>query len=250
MSDEAIQTLHSHRDRTYRRSSTCWAPSPACLVVLLCLVVIMCPGGVARAADGQEIAANGNSRGAPACATCHGPHGEGNADSGFPRLAGLNAAYLAHQLASFDDGTRQNETMQPIAKALTPDERDAVARYYSAATAPNLQADKPDEKLVAKGRGLADTGDWSKGLPGCGQCHGPVGQGVGTAFPALAGQVASYISRQVTAWKSKTRKNDPLGLMAGIASKLDETEISAVAAYYASLPAIPPADGKQQGAAR
>lgn len=54
----------------------------------------------AAAQDGAAIAANGVS-GARACASCHGAHGEGNADSGFPRLADLDAAYLAHQLASF-----------------------------------------------------------------------------------------------------------------------------------------------------
>ena len=45
-----------------------------------------------------------------------------------------------------------------------------------------------------------------------------------------------YIKNQLEAWQSGTRHNDPLGLMAGIAKKLDKTQIADVAAYYATMP--------------
>lgn len=186
------------------------------------------------AEDGAAIAANGAS-GAPACASCHGAHGEGTPDSGFPRLAGLDTAYLVHQLASFIEGSRKNNTMQPIAKALTPEQRQAVAAFYAGQQIAATNAEKPDATLVARGSELAVNGDWSHGVPGCGQCHGPSGQGVGTAFPRLAGQGASYIESQLAAWKAGTRSNDPQHLMSGIARKLSDDDVKAVAAYYASL---------------
>jgi cytochrome c553 len=189
----------------------------------------------AAAQDGAAIAANGVS-GAPACASCHGAHGEGNAESGFPRLAGLNAAYLVHQLASFVDGTRKNDIMPPIAKALTLEQREAVAEFYAGQKITDAaETAKPDTKLLARGAELATTGDWSHGVPACGQCHGPAGQGVGTAFPRLAGQGATYIENEIAAWKDGKRGNDPLHLMSGIAHKLSDDDVKAVAAYYAGL---------------
>ena len=78
---------------------------------------------------------------------------------------------------------RGNEIMQPIAKALTADERQAIAKYYRGLVAPKAEEpQRADDKTIAIGAALADRGDWSKGLPGCSQCHGPAGQGVGTLF--------------------------------------------------------------------
>jgi cytochrome c553 len=191
----------------------------------------------ARAEDGQEIAANGNGRGAPACSACHGEHGEGQPDAAYPRLAGLNSEYLIRQLNAFAGGGRDSEAMQAIATALVPDERKAVAEFYAGLAAPEIgEPNKADSKTIAIGADLADRGDWSNGLPGCGRCHGPAGQGVGNAFPSLAGQSAEYITSQLKAWKEGKRTSDPLHLMTGISSKLDDDQVAAVAAYYASLP--------------
>jgi cytochrome c553 len=49
----------------------------------------------------KRIAEQGTSQGAAPCLSCHGPDGAGNAAAGFPRLAGLNAAYLERQLHSY-----------------------------------------------------------------------------------------------------------------------------------------------------
>jgi cytochrome c553 len=69
-------------------------------------------------------------RGIPPCSSCHGP---GGYKLGAPTLHGQNAAYIERQLASFDQGTRQNdilEQMRVIAKALTAEEMQAVAAFY------------------------------------------------------------------------------------------------------------------------
>ena len=83
------------------------------------------------------------------------------------------------------------------------------------------------------GERLALYGRWSDEVPGCVQCHGERGSGVGTVFPALVGQPAGYIVAQLQAWKSGTRKGEPLGLMQGIAGRLSEEDVRGVADYFA-----------------
>lgn len=199
----------------------------------------VCP---AWAIDGGEIARSGTQAGVPACASCHGDEGGGQVEGGFPRLAGLADRYLAHELDSFADGSRENEIMGPIAQGLTAQERRAVAAFYAGLRAPPPDGTPPPDtaaatSLSARGLLLAQTGEWTKGLPACAQCHGPAGQGVGAAFPALAGQPAAYLAAQLAAWKAGTRRNDPLGLMKGIADRLSDDDAMAVSASYAALPA-------------
>jgi cytochrome c553 len=223
-------------------------PGTMIVVALILLSNMPVLAQSARAADGQAIAANGNGGGAPACSACHGEHGEGRPDAAYPRLAGLNSEYLVRQLNAFAGGGRFSEAMQPIATALTPDERKAISEFYAGLAAPKVEeSTKADNKTIAIGARLADRGDWSDGLPGCSRCHGPAGQGVGSAFPALAGQSAEYITSQLKAWKEGKRTDDPLHLMTGIANKLNDDQVAAVAAYYASLPVAAAAVTASQG---
>jgi len=185
----------------------------------------------ALAASGADIAAHD----APPCASCHGDHGQGNAAAGFPRLAGLNAAYLQAQLHAFAEGRRQNPVMMPIARALTSAQITAVAGYY-AGLAPSAQpAISGGPASSARGAVIAQRGIWQRAVPGCEQCHGPNGMGVGAAFPALAGQPASYIASQLRAWTQDRRPAGPLGLMPGVARRLSSADIDAVSAYFAAL---------------
>lgn len=194
-------------------------------------------GAAARAETGEQLAKSGNAAGAPACVTCHGAAGQGQGAAGFPRLAGLNAGYFAAQLRGFHDGTRANPIMGPIAKLLTVADSRALADYYAALPAVDATGDAAaSTSTVTSGESLAKNGDWKNGVPACAQCHGPAGLGVGAAFPQIAGQSVVYLSNQLNAWKAGTRKNDPMGLMHGIALKLSAADVSAVAAYYARLP--------------
>lgn len=194
----------------------------------------------AFAQQGEKIARSGNAAGAPACVTCHGETGQGQLAAGFPRLAGQNAAYLLRQLQSFHDATRVNPIMAPVAQQLSDADRQALAEYYAGLAVTNHGGEPPaDAKSLIAGEALAQRGDWNKGVPACAQCHGPKGLGVGAAFPQIAGQPPAYIVTQLQAWQTGTRKNDPMGLMHGIALKLSPTDIGAVAAYYGSLDAVP-----------
>jgi cytochrome c553 len=205
----------------------------------MCVVTIaLGMTATARADDmmvGKTIATQGTAKGVAACISCHGAKGEGNAAAGFPRLAGVNASYLSGQLSAFANGERQSTIMQPFAKLLSANGRSAVALYFSSLPPPagiktnDSAAIKPSDT----GAWIATRGRWDQGLPACAQCHGPGGIGVGVAFPPLAGQPAAYIESQLHGWKKGVRPPGPMALMPVIVSKLSDTDISAVAAYYA-----------------
>ncbi len=204
----------------------------------LWLAGLALPSGAALAVDAAAIARSGNGKGAVPCMACHGADGAGQAAAGYPRLAGLDAAYLRKQLDDFASGARGNPVMQPTATALGDDERQALASYYGKLPLPSALA-KPASAMPAAdsvGALLATRGDWSRNVPGCVQCHGPGGVGVGAGFPPLAGQPAVYIESQLKAWQSGTRHNDPLQLMQHLSSALTAPEIQAVASWFAAQP--------------
>lgn len=188
---------------------------------------------VSAAPDGAVIVKQGNGSGTPACATCHGENGVGQASANFVRLAGLGQAYLAKQLRDFESGARENPVMKPIASALKNAEKAAVARYYAALPRPRVPAEPADDQTLARGEALARQGGWDRELPACFQCHGENGRGVPPNFPAIAGQSASYAVLQMNAWRAGARRNDPVGLMTAVAAKLSDDDIKAVAAYLA-----------------
>ncbi|OCX90816.1 MAG: cytochrome C [Pseudomonas sp. CO183] len=190
----------------------------------------------AQAADGQKIYAQGGANpAAMACGTCHGADGMGMAAAGFPRLAGIDAAYTRKQLADFRSGSRANPIMQPIAAALSDDEIQAIAATLEAMPAPSYAAIGRAEKAEGAGATLALRGAWGRNIPECVACHGPGGVGVGESFPPLAGQSAQYLSAQLNAWRQGTRKNDPNDLMGHIARSMTDAEVQAVSEYFASV---------------
>lgn len=211
------------------------------LTLSLCLVFGMLPvalPSIASAADAKTIVSAGNGNGAAPCSACHGVDGGGQAASGNPRLAGLDAAYLEKQLGDFVSGARVSPVMQPTANALSAGERQALAAYYSQLPLPPALA-KPVTPLPpadSVGAVLATRGRWSSNVPACVQCHGPAGVGVGANFPPLAGQPAAYIEAQLTAWQHGTRHNDPLQLMQQLSRALSAQDIHEVAAWFAAQP--------------
>jgi len=192
----------------------------------------------AQASDAAAIARQGNGRGAAPCIACHGVDGAGQEQAGNPRLAGLDTAYLEKQLDDFASGTRGSAVMQPNASALSTDERHALALYYSRLPLPPALATpaNPMPPADSLGARLATRGDWDRDVPGCVQCHGPAGVGVGAHFPPLAGQPAAYLAAQLQAWQQGTRHNDPLQLMQHLSTALSAQDIRAVSAWFAAQP--------------
>jgi len=192
----------------------------------------------AHATDAATIARQGNGKGAAPCIACHGVDGAGQTDAGNPRLAGLDAAYLQKQLDDFASGARGSAVMKPSATALSESERRAMALYYSKLPLPAALASPttPMPPAGSIGAVLATRGDWARDVPGCVQCHGPAGVGVGAHFPPLAGQPATYIAAQLQAWQKGTRHNDPLQLMQHLSRALTKQDIQAVSAWFAAQP--------------
>lgn len=201
--------------------------------VKFALAITGCVAGSAVAAP-PPIVTQGKGA-AIACASCHGMEGAGNSQGGYPALAQMPAAYTAKQIADFKSGTRTNPVMTPIAKALSPEDADAAAKFYANLPRPKSPAAPSDAAVVARGEALAVNGAWDKGLPACFKCHAAGGAGVAPSFPPLAGQHVGYTVAQLQAWKNGSRTNDPLQLMKTVVEKLSEDDIRAVAAYLATL---------------
>lgn len=85
-------------------------------------------GDTALIARGKEVFEKGiPATQIPACATCHGAHGQGMA--AFPRLAGQHAPYLLKQLLVIQSALRNAPVMHGVVKELTRDQMLAVAAY-------------------------------------------------------------------------------------------------------------------------
>src|SRR5208282_3375034 len=125
---------------------------------------------------GAQIVAQGTTRGAVACARCHGFDGASDGSGAFPRLDGQSAPYLADQLRRFASGDRQNALMQPIAKALKDDEIGAVAQYYAHVHTVPLPSRPVPAQLRDRGKQVAEVGDLSVRVQACESCHGPNGE--------------------------------------------------------------------------
>lgn len=79
----------------------------------------------------------------------------------------------------------------------------------------------------------------------CSNCHGVTGNAISPNFPNLAAQTEPYLVAQLSAFKGHARQ-DPAGFeyMWGLSRSLTETQINALAAYYAGqTPARQPLEG-------
>ena len=192
--------------------------------------------GPREVALGRQIAEGAVLPEEKTCSHCHGVLGIGRPEEETPRLAGQPRFYLHKQLDDFVAGARFSEKMTPVARALTPAQREAVAAYYASLYAiPYPEAPYGEPSLVQKGGVLSAIGDLDRDIRACEICHADAGVGIAPSFPYLAGQYAYYTEKQLLLWKAGTRRNDPLEVMAEIAERLDEDEIKALALYFARI---------------
>ena len=171
----------------------------------------------------------------PACATCHGPHGEGGGEGFYPRIAGLPATYLDNQLRAFRDGTRSNPLMSPMVAGFTDADLRGVAEYLSRQQASFAPAPEVTASQIERGQTLVTVGAWERGVPPCTGCHGTQLEGVAPAIPPLAGQWPRYVAAQLGAYRQGQRPGNPLGLMTRIARGISAEDVESVSAYIASL---------------
>lgn len=171
------------------------------------------------------------------CAACHGTDGN-SAIPVNPSLAGQHPEYTLKQLVNFkpQDGKpaeRGNAVMAGMVASLSADDMRNLAAYF-AGQKPKLRAAR-DPELVKLGQAIYRGGILDKGVAACASCHSPNGAGIPAQFPRLAGQHAEYTAAQLKAFRSGERANDPNRMMRGVAVKLSDREISAVAEYIAGL---------------
>lgn len=195
----------------------------------------------ASAASAGDPAAG--SQKAAACTACHGADGNSLADM-WPKLAGQLPDYLVKQMRDFKSGARRDEQMSPQAANLADADMPDIAAYFAAQKVRPAAAEKT---LLARGEQLYLKG---KGRPvpatACVGCHGPQGGGNRDwpktqartpvlLAPAIGGQHAAYVAKQLAAYREGRRTNDPAKAMRDIARGLDDGEIAALAAYVATL---------------
>ena len=202
--------------------------------LLVSLLLTFGVAGIAQAAATAVVgdAAAGQAKTA-VCGACHGPDGNSMAPN-FPKLAGQGDRYLLKQLHEIKDGKRQVLEMTGLLTNLNDQDLADIAAYYSSQ---KNSVGAADPALVARGEALFRGGDLQKGMPACTGCHSPDGQGNAAAgFPHLGGQHASYIEKQLTDFREGERTNDGDSMiMRGIAAKLSNKDIKALASYIQGL---------------
>ncbi|MGE0448209.1 MAG: c-type cytochrome [Vicinamibacterales bacterium] len=172
------------------------------------------------------------------CQRCHGAAGVERGRGAFPVLDGQRLAYLDATLEAYASGDRHSGIMGPIAAALPPHERRAIARSYADGRRPPAaeQGTAVATGLIAEGADIAARGRPDQDLPPCSRCHGPAADRDNPSFPRLAGQRSAYLALQLRLFQADRRGGTPYAhIMRKIAGRLTEEQMDAVAAYYASL---------------
>jgi cytochrome c553 len=171
------------------------------------------------------------------CAACHAA--DGNSQIAVnPKLAGQIPEYLYKQLENFKaapgkKAERDNPIMAGMVASLSAEDMRNLAAYFAGQTAKPGAAKSKD--LVVLGQLIYRGGIAGERIAACASCHGPNGAGLPAQYPRLAGQHAEYVEAQLKAFRSGARANDVNGSMRGVAGRLSDREISAVADYIAGL---------------
>jgi cytochrome c553 len=187
---------------------------------------------------------------AQGCATCHGPHGEGTADTNFPRIAGKPAGYLRNQLENFRDGRRSYPPMNYLVAYMHDDYLTELAGYFAAQPLPRQTAVEAVAGSGAAAEQLVTRGDATHAIPACVLCHGVRLTGIEPGIPGLTGLTGKYIAAQLVSWRVGTRHAIAPDCMHDIASRLSEAQIQQVAAWLASRAAPDPLSPAPRGAWR
>jgi len=138
---------------------------------------------------------------------------------------------VARQLSDYKSGKRKSSTMQPMVEALNADDFQALGAFF--ASRPSHGHEVQDPELAQVGRFVYLRGNPWTGVASCATCHGADARG-SQSLPRLAGQHAQYTENQLRLFNKRERTNDN-AVMHGIASKLSELELRAVAAYLSGL---------------
>jgi len=171
---------------------------------------------------------------AAVCAGCHGQGGAKPVMGVYPKLSGLGEKYLYRQLVAIKSKERNIPEMTGILDNMSDQDLQDLAAYFDSQEMVVSQAD-PD--LVDQGSALYRGGNMATGVPACAGCHNPQGNGNAPAgYPALGGQNAEYLIKQLKAYRDGDRNNGAnAAIMMDVAAKLTDAEIEAVSSYISGL---------------
>lgn len=176
------------------------------------VVFLVLAAGVAQAhADAKR-----GEKSAQLCLLCHRP------DSAVPAplLEAQPARYLVNQIEAYRSGKRAEPSMRANVANLKPREIAEIADYFAGAV-PKRHAISVDvDKARAGARRVAELG--------CEKCHQPglVGR---DDTPRLAGQLPSYLERQVDGFIGGDRRHPATAWPTG------GTDLESVVHYLAGL---------------
>ncbi len=209
-------------------------PARPLLLTLLVATACALPASMARAAEAAAAPkvdlAKGQATATAVCVACHSFDGSRGSPAN-PILQGQHSEYIVKQLTEYKSGARSNPIMKGMASTLTEDDMRNVAAFYASKLAkPGFAKNKDSATLgekVYRG-GIAD-----RSIPACAGCHSPSGAGIPSQYPRLAGQHGDYTEAQLLGFRSAARHNNTV--MTGVAAKMNDREIKAVADYIAGL---------------
>ena len=195
-----------------------------------------------RIGTGDPVAGKAKSA---KCQSCHGTDGNSTAPD-TPKISGQYASYIEKQIHDYRSGAQTGVHADPkksgIASGPTghQDLLDIAAYFASqkqmkGASQRELKGPARDNKI---GKELFLEGNADKDVYACINCHGENGKGnapENAMFPVIGGQHKYYLIKQITAFGTGKRSNDPASMMCDVAKQLSQTEIEAVADYISGL---------------
>jgi cytochrome c553 len=204
------------------------------LALLLSSLLLGASATGAQAAEAAPAAkpdlAKGQATSTNVCAACHTSDGSRGSPAN-PIIQGQHPEYLVKQLVEFKTGKRQNAVMSGMAATLTEEDMKNVSAFYASKVAkPGFAKNKATVELGEK---IYRGGIAERSVPACAGCHSPNGAGIPAQYPRLAGQHADDPEAQLVAFRSGVRTNRVP--MSGVAAKMNDREIKAVADYIAGL---------------
>ena len=184
---------------------------------------------VANPESGKALYEHGDkARNITACIDCHGK--EGNSEVLInPNLSAQHPEYIEKQLKAFKAVTRHNASMNQVSGNLSDEDIANLGAYFKDPAA--IGDVKASAAIVVV---KSFTGDVAKGktkAATCAACHGEDGNALVAIYPSLASQSESYLVKQITDFKTGSRK-DPV--MAGMVAALSADDIQNISAYFAS----------------
>lgn len=199
-------------------------------VSLLCAAVAAALSFSAHAQTVTPDPAKGAASFGQVCVACHSVDGNSTIPEN-PKLAQQHPEYLVKQLQEFKSGKRANPIMVGFASALSDEDMQNIAAWLSQQKARDGFAQ--DKDLVRLGERIYRGGIADRQIAACAGCHSPNGAGIPAQFPRIKGQHATYTVTQLKAFRDGTRTNSVQ--MTGVAAKMNDREIQAVADYIAGL---------------